>query len=791
MVKNYFKIVMRNLWRDKTYTLINIMGLAIGIAAMVWAFQTYQFSFSFDNFQKDRDNVYRALTYKEGADGVKGIFPMPLVAAMKNEFSGITKAVRYDSRGLNIKASQSEAFIEQVHFADPAFFDLFNFPVVNGTNDIADLNAVLLTEATAKKYFGNQNPVGKTLLFYAGENYARPLTVKGVLKDIPMNSTIRFGMLTNFENQFKPDGSKILSDDWSWFVDAAFFKIPNHADANSVAKKLKKYLPIQNKAREDWKASGFRLISMREHATKTDYIGSNGLYERPEDSATYGPLVLAFLIFLSACLNFSNTTVARSNKRLKEIGMRKVMGSTFSQLIAQMLLECAAIAAVAIVLSVVLNKWWIPFFNSMFNGVHVEADYLHDTSLLVFLGLMLIVTSLLAGAYPAFYVSRFNASSIFRGNVKFGGSNLFSRLMLGLQLSIAIITVIAGIAFARNAEFQRTYDYGYNLENIIGTSFNNAKDFSALRNEIEKIPEVTGVAGTRHHMGFGYRSVVAEAQGMQKEADYLEIGRDYLKVMNLRTVVGRSFDTQRESDYVDALMITQKMAAMYGWSDQEAIGKQIHIDSVNYSVIGVLKDFHTSELFDPLEPVAMKLAREDKFQFLVIQANKEDLTTVYDKTKAAWAKLFPLLPFNGFYQNEITAEGYKVSKSIAQIFFWFAIVSVLLTATGLFALVSLTVLKKMKEIALRKVVGATPRHVLVLVNKGYFWIFFVSVAVGCYSGLVLTKLLLDMIFKINAGVDISTLTGAIVALITITAVTTGVKVWQVIRTNPVKLLRSE
>ncbi len=791
MLKNYFKIVMRNLWRYKTYTLINMIGLGIGIAAMVWAFQNYRFSFSFDNFHPDRDNVYRALTYKEGAEGIKGIFPMPLVAAAQNDFPGIEKAVRYDSRGMNIKAAQSEPFTEQVYFTDPAFFSLFNFPLIKGTNNIADLNAVLLTESMAKKYFGSQNPLGKTLLFYAGESYAKPLTVKGVLKDIPMNSTIRFGILTNFENQLKPDGSKILPDDWSWFVDAAFFKIPNQTDVNALAEKLKKYVPLQNKAREDWKASGFSLISLREHAIKSDYIDSNGLYDRPEDSAAYGPVVLAFLIFLSACLNFSNTTVARSNRRLKEIGMRKVMGSTFGQLIAQMLLECAVIVTVAIALSILFNQWWLPFFNSMFNGVHVEANYLHDSSLLIFLTVMLIVTSLLAGGYPAFYISRFNPSSIFRGNVKFGGSNLFSRLMLGLQLSIAIITAIAGIAFAKNAEFQRTYNYGYNLENIMGVSFDNEKKFIALKNEVEKIPEVTSVAGTRHHIGYGYRNAIAESQGIKKEINYLETGRDYLKVMNLKSIEGRSFDTQMESDYENALMINQKMAAMYGWTDKEALGKQIHIDSVNYSVIGVLKDFHSSELFDPLEPAAMKLAKEDRFQFLIIQTRPQDLTTVFTKTKKAWTKLFPLIPFNGFYQNEITAEGYRVNNSIAQIFFWFAIVSILLTATGLFALVSLTVLKKMREFALRKVVGATPRHILILVNKGYFWIFLISAVLGCYGGWSLTKLLLDMIFKINAGVDTSTLTASVAALFIITAITTGIKVWQVIKTNPVQLLRTE
>lgn len=791
MLKNYFKIVIRNLWRYKTYTLINVIGLAIGIAAMVWGFQTYQHSFSFDNFQPDRDNVYRALTFKKGSDGVKGIFPSAMITAAKNDFAGIEKAVRFDSRGLDIKAGQAEPFGEQVYFTDPAFFEIFNFPTIKGRNNITDLNAVLLTESAAKKYFGNQDPIGKTLLFYAGETYAKPLTVKAVLKDVPQNSTIRFNIITNFENQVKPDGSKIYADDWGWFVDAAFFKIPNKADADALAQKLKKYLSLQNKAREDWQVSGFELLTLREQASKSDYISSNGLWERPQDSAAYGPLVLAFLIFLSACLNFSNTTIARSNKRLKEIGLRKVMGSTYSQLITQMLLECAIIVIAAIALSVLINIWWLPAFNRMFENIHIEANYLHDTALLAFMGAMLIITSLLAGAYPAFYISRFNPTNIFRGNVKFGGSNLFSRLMLGLQLSIAVITVIAGIAFSRNAAFQKTYDYGYHLENVMGVFVKDENAFNALKNEVQKIPEVTGVAGTRNHIGFGYRITTAEAKGIKKETNYLEIGQDYFNVMGLQTVEGRAFDAQMESDYKNALLITEKFAAMYGWKNKEALGKQVHVDSVLYTVIGVVKDFHDKELFDPIDPVALKFSKTDRLQCLVITTDATNLTDVYNKARDIWKRLFPLMPFNGFYQNQVTAEAYQVTSSIATIFLWFAVVSVLLTATGLFALVSLTILKKTKEIALRKVVGAKPVDILVLVNKGYFWIFIISSLLGCYGGWALTKLLLDLIFKINAGIQVSILINAVIALFVITAITTGIKVWQAIKMNPVKMLRTE
>ena len=790
MFKNIYKIVFRNMWRYKGYTLLNVFGMAVGLAAIVWGYQTYRFSFGFDNFHKDQYNVYRALTFQSGANGVKGIFPMAAVKQAQSEFAGITEAVRYASRGLNIKHDKDEPFAEQAHFTDPAFFDLFNFPVVAGSNNITDKNSVLVTETIAKKYFGKQDPLGKALTFYSGDSFAMPLTITGVLKDIPVNSTMQFGFITNFENYLEADGTKIAADDWKWMLDAAFFRIPKKLDVPIIAKLFNKYLPIQNKARQDWKASGFKLISLHENAIQGD-MSSNRLHNRPEDSAAYGPFILAILIFLSACLNFSNTTVSNANRRLKEIGIRKVMGSSHKQLVFQLLIECCCVVCMAVLLSTILNKFWFPAFNSMFNGVKITANYFDDPSLLLFIVGAVLLTTLLAGAYPAFYISRFNPSTIFRGTVKFGGTNLFSRIMLGLQLSIAIITVIAGIGFARNAEFQKKYDYGYNIENTIGVFINDTSAFAAFRNEVAAIPQVTALAGTRNHISYGYRNVVAEAEGKKGETTYLEVGKDYIKTMDLKIAEGREFDSQLEGDYTNSILITHNLAANYGWKDKESLDKKIFIDSVNYSVVGVLKDFQLNPLFLPKEPVVMKLARENRYQFLVLQTKIPDMELVYTKTRDAWAKIFPMKPFTGFYQNELTKEAYQVTNNIAKIFSWFAIISILLTATGLFGLVSLTVVKKMKEIALRKVVGAESWHILVLVNRGYFWIFLAGAAIGCYGGYALTKLLLDMIFGVNAGVASSTLINSVLVLFIIAAITSGIKIWQAMKTNPVKLLRTE
>ena len=373
----------------------------------------------------------------------------------------------------------------------------------------------------------------------------------------------------------------------------------------------------------------------------------------------------------------------------------------------------------------------------MFTFVNVTAHYFTDYTLLAFLAIILVGVTLLAGAYPAFYISRFNATKIFRGSVKFGGSNLFSRVLLGLQIVISFITVIAGVAFSRNSEFQRTYDYGFDKENIIGLNLQNEPAYISVRDELSKIPGIDKMAGTKDQIGFSYHSIPLEAKGEKKESDYMEVGENYLDVMNLKLVAGRAFNTSGKGDYGQSMLINEKLAFEFGWKPEEAIGKQIRRnDTTICTVVGVLKDFTQNTLFNPIEPVAMCLVAPEKYSQIIIRAKPGALSTVYDQTKAAWAKLYPMKPFRGYYQDEVAAEASRVNKSIATIFFWFAIISVLMAATGMFALVSLSVLKKMREIAIRKVVGASGRHIFQLVLKGYFWIFLLAAGIGCYAGYV-------------------------------------------------------
>ena len=533
------------------------------------------------------------------------------------------------------------------------------------------------------------------MLFYSDETYKKPLTVTGIIKDPPLNSSLHFEVITHFENQYKTDGTKIQSDDWDWFADAVFLKLSQPGEAAKLSNDFKKYLPLQQTAGKDVKLTSFIMEPLSQVANHNREIESNALIPRPQDSErAYGVLILAIFILLSACLNFANTSVAQSN-RPKEMRDAKFMGSLYRQIMFQQLLECACIVLIAIGLSVVINNFWLTAFNAMFDFVNVTAHYFADYTLLAFLALILLGVTILAGAYPAFYISRFNATNIFRGSVKFGGSNLFSRVLLGLQIVISFITVIAGVAFSRNSEFQRNYDYGFDKENVIGLRLQNGLTYNAVRGELSKIPGIDKIAGTKDHIGFSYRSIPLEAKGEKRESDYLETGENYLEVMNLKLVAGRAFNKSGKGDYAHSMLINEKLAFEFGWKPGEAIGKQIRRnDSTICTVVGVLKDFTQNTLFNPIEPVAMCLVEPEKYSQIIIRAQPGSINTVYEQAKAVWTKLYPMKPFRGFYQDEVAGQASQVNKSIATIFFWFAIISVLMAATGMFALVSLSVPKK-------------------------------------------------------------------------------------------------
>lgn len=794
MFPNYCRILFRNLRKTRLYAFINILSLGIGIAAIIWGIQAYRFYTSFDHFHRNREQIFRVLITVAGGERIKGPCPAPVGTAAVRDYPVVQEAVRWEGRPLAILAPGKDPFAAQAHFTDPAFFDLFTFPLVRGQAKLSDPSTVLITETGAKKFFGIADPLGKTLLLYSDQPYKKPLTVTGILKDPPANSSFQFETLTSTDNFLSGDGSPVRKDDWGRLSDALFLKLADPRQAAQLARAFSRYIPLEQAARQDLKVTSFALQSLSQTAAESGVIDKNAALERPGDAAVYGPLILAILILLSACLNFANTTVAQSRRRLKEIGVRKVMGSSLRQIMMQQLLECTLIVLPAIGLAMLLDWFWLPVYNGMLVHLDLRASYLQDHTLqMVLVGLFFIVT-LLAGAYPAFYISRFNATSIFRGAVRFGGRNPFSRGLLGVQIVITFITLITSIAFARNAAFQRDYDYGYRRDNIMGIWLPPGKDGKVLRDELSRIPEIQQLAGVRDQIGFSYHSWPLEAEGRKKECTYLEVGPGYTDLMGLRLVAGR-LPAALPSDNGGAqqyMLINEKLAFAMGWKPTEAIGRVVRKDEkTTCLVVGVLKDFTQNSFSDPIQPLAMCLITPEQASQWVIRARPGHLGEVHDQVRAIWTRLYPATPLNSYFQDEVSVFIMRLNAIITRIFSGFALISIFMAATGMFALVSLTVLKRLREIAIRKVVGARGRHIFWLVGAGYGRIFLISSLIGCTVGFLLARQLMDIIFRINAGVKMDSLIISFLGILLLSGTIIASRVGYLSRVRTTDVLKTE
>ena len=794
MFTNYCRILFRNLYKNRLYAFINILSLGIGIAAMIWGIQVYRFNTSYDHFHRNREYIFRVLITVAGGDGLKGPCPAPLGEAAVRDYSVVQEAVRWEGRPLAIRVAGKEPFAAQAHFTDPAFFDMFTFPLVRGQAQLSDPSTVLITESAAKKFFGATDPLGKNMVLYSDQPYKKTLRVTGILKDPPVNSSFQFETLTSTHNFLSYDGSLVRKDDWGRISNALFLKLADPRQAARLGKAFSRYIPLEQAARQDLKVTSFALQSLSQTAAGSGVIDKNDLLERPGDAGVYAPLILAILILLSACLNFANTTVAQSRRRLKEIGVRKVMGSSVRQIMGQQLLECALIVLPAIGLAMLLDWVWLPVYNGMLIHTDVQASWLQDHTLQMILVVIFFIVLLLAGAYPAFYISRFNATSIFRGAVRFGGRNLFSRLLLGLQIVITFITLITSIAFARNAAFQRDYDYGYQRDNIMGIWLPQGTEGKALRDELSRLPDIQQLAGVSDQIGFSYHTWPLEAEGKKKECTYLEVGPGYTDLMGLHLVAGSLSATLPWGNAGGGqyMLINEKLAFAMGWKPSEAIGRVIRKDEkTTCVVIGVLKDFTQNSFSDPIQPLAMCLIDPEQASQWVIRARPGHLGEVYDQVRAIWSRLYPATPLNSYFQDEVSVLTMRVNAIITRIFSGFALISIFMAATGMFALVSLTVLKRLREIAIRKVVGARGRHIFRLVGMGYWPIFIISSLIGCMLGYLLARQLMNMIFRINSGVRMDSMVISFGGILLLSGTIIASRVMYLSRVRTTEILKTE
>jgi len=791
MIKSYLLVIYRNLLKNRVFTLINILGLGIALSVCIVAFFNQMFNYEFDRNNVNFDKIYRVTSFRdmENREQEYGIVPATLGLEVKKDIPGIEKSARLVRTGLPVKKGD-DLFQMHISCVDPEFLDIFTFPIINGDKkSIEGQGNALISQKAAGILFGKEYPVGKTVSILDDRGKEYTFVVGAVFADLPDNSSFRIDILSNFDNLTLLRGFN--DTDWKMWAAALFIMVPDKSTLPAIAQSMKTYLPVQNKAREDFKINRFNIIPLKDVGSSTRNIWASGLFPSLHPAALLAPPVMALFILLIACFNFANTSRATFSKRLKEIGLRKTFGGQRRQLVSQFLLETFIICFLALVTGIIIAEFLVPAYSSLWEYMTIELTLTKYAFFWVFIILLLIVTGFIAGVYPALYVSGFNPVNVLRGDSTFKGSGKMSTILLALQFSISVMALVMGIVFAENAKFQKTVDLGYDRDKLIIVPVPQ-ENFTALRNEILTNPKVISAEGTQQHIGFGAYRRPIKFENRPLEVDVLDIGPEYAQTMGLHLIDGRLFNEERlEADRTNgSIVVNQKLVEALGWD--QPVGKTITVyDTTKLIVIGVVKDFYTSGLWNKIEPTMLRISGSDQYGLIAVMANHGDLPTVLDFISLKWKTLAINAIYGGRTQEDTMQEEKNINGSILKVNLFLAVVATLLSLIGMYNLVSLDIIRRTKEMGIRKIQGASVALIMFLMSKKFLIVLSVSSVLGCLGGYYLSLALLDSIWDYFVNIGAAMLISAVLIMFVATILTIIFKVFRAATRNPVDSLRYE
>ena len=790
MIRNFLLITIRNLMKNKLFIIINVFGMGIAIACCIVAYFNWEFDARFDSHHVNRSSIYRVSSLREfeGQTTLYGHAPHPLGMTIKQNIPDVSKVVRYSGSYSDFKVNDN-VFRAGLAYVDPEFFEVFTFELLSGRPaDLRDKSKVFLSEEMATKLFGQTDVVGKQLTQVIGADL-KEFTVGGVYKKQPGNSSFTEESYTHYEN-FYDDDKKVKEDDWKE-RNTLFVMINDPLRVESVYKQLQAYRENNNKVREDFQIKEFvldPLVGMGQRDSAND----TWTWLRPSSprSAVVSPIIMALLVLLIACFNLTNTAIAISSRRLKEIGIRKVMGSLRIQLIFQFIGETLFICFLSLIVGLFLGEILLGAWNVMWEHMKLTSHYVDSYEFSIFVIGVLVFTALVAGSYPAFYVSNFEPVSILKGQLKFGGTNYFTRVLLVFQYKFSLVAVIFALAFYGNSKFQRDFDLGFNDKGIIIAYVGNLSEYETFRNAIERNKDIISIAGSKHSIFSSRYNDPVKHESKQLEVEIIDVGDEYIKTMGLHLVEGRDFRKDSETDEKESVIVTEKLVKSFGWD--KPIGKEIiWMDTVKLFIVGVVKDVYTQGLWRELDPLMLRFTRPEQYTHVIVNAPLSKLRDVNKAMEAEWKQIFPNRLYNGRYLDEITVEATTVNDNIVKIFAFMGVVALMLSATGLYTLVSLNIIKRMKEIGVRKVLGASVSNITRIINTEFIILLLIASVLGCGLSYVAVDGLMDSIWDYYQSTTTATFIVSVFLLFFISGLTIAYKVVTAASMNPVNTLRSE
>ncbi len=725
MLKNYLKIVIRNIRRHAGYSFINIAGLALGMACCLMIALWVADELSFDRFHEKAADLYRVEENQSYSGRVYHVTvtPHPLAPALKTEIPEIAEATRVVwYNGQLFRFGEKAFFEDSVRAVDPAFLEMFSFPLSQGdpATALADPYSVLLTEEMAEKYFGSENAVGKVL----NVNNDFDLRVTGVLKNIPTNSYLRFDILVPYE-LLKSKGR--TDEEFGSNSILTFVALRPGTPPAVVDGKIKDFI----KKREPTSVTELLLFPYtRIHLHQ--YFG----YER--DTAVkyiYIFSVIAAFVLLIACINFMNLSTARSAGRAKEVGLRKVVGALRNHLVGRFYSESMIYAFLALVIALALVRLFLPWFNTL-SGKTLALSLWKNKGVLLGVAGVTVVTGLLAGSYPALFLSSFQPVRVLKGNLKAGaGGALFRRVLVVVQFALSVFLIIGTLVVTKQMQYMKSRSLGYDKEQVLYISLRGAtsRSYGALREEMLKDPRVLAVAYSSHlPCDIGSNSSGVNWDGKDPQQVVLVgmcgVDYDFLDVMKIELVEGRNFSRDLKTDATEAFLVNEEVRKLM---NKEAVaGESFSFVGRDGRVVGVMKNFHFEEMQSKIEPLAVFMDVTDsgpqRANFVLMRVSPGDVPGQVESIRKAWNVVNPLYPFDVRFLNARIDEMYRTEERAGGLLRTFAVLAILIACLGLFGLASYTAEQRTREIGIRKVLGASVPRITAMLCREFFILVFLA-----------------------------------------------------------------
>ena len=800
MIKSYFNIAWRNLWRNKFFSVIKIMGLSIGLTACILILLYTKDEISYDQFHVNKGQLYRVIqNWKIGKEDNQTIGTTNTIVgeSFQNEIPEVQQCVHINGVPVTVKGKNNEVFRETPLFVDENFFTLFTFPLSEGNSKTALKGpySAVLSKATAIKYFGTTHVIGKTMQLKINEEFEN-FTVSAVADDFPQNSTLKAGILLPFGNYQK------YNDNLDWIGGSVntFLLISPSANTKTVEGKMQSLFDKNTKEQiakikqEKGLAINIKLalqpltaIHLSEKAGP-----DNGMTDGSTSTYSYILSTIAVFILVIACINFINLAVAQSLRRSKEIGIRKVMGSTRKQLIRQFLLESFLVSLIAFAIAVFLASVLLPLFNEL-AGKKLSLSYLSDGYLYAGFFLLLIVTSLIAGFYPSLVLSGYQPVKVLYGRQKIMGKNYFTKGLIVLQFGLAIVLIIGAISVNFQMDFLSKADLGYDTKNLVRIEIPVRKSSDKLpalfKNELSGHPGILAIAAKNG----GRNASAVKVDGKNIIIEKNRIDDSFLPTFKIPLIAGRNFSAAYPTDVMKAVIVNESFVREAGWAVPNAIGKTINYlsgENKSATIIGVIKNYHYTSLKEKINPELLTMDSNFNYGQIWVKFDPAKTSEMLSLLAGTFKKLVPYFPYSYDFMDDIIAKNYNAEEKWKQIIGISSALFIFISCIGLLGLVNLSIEQRTREIGIRKVLGAAVSRILLLISRDFIMLISVAFIIAVPLGYYLTNRWLESFaYRINTGWRIFATAGVATALTAL--VTISIQAIKAARANPVKSLRTE